>query len=327
MTFMVFNMGMDTATANQFIERLEFNQKNGKSSIKDEVQFGETEIRRFPDGESYLNVLSDVAGLHCVLLIDASVPDEQFLQWIFMAENLKELGAESVGCLIPYLPYMRQDIRFKPGECVTSRHFAKLMSQSFDWLMTSDPHLHRYDCLSEIYSIPTHIVPAAPAIAHWIKANVKNPLIVGPDMESEQWVSDVAGMVGCDYEVLLKERSGDREVEVSLPKYQSHRNQTPVLVDDIISTGQTMAKAVGSLIASGMNPPVCIGVHPLFSDACVGLLTESGAAQVVSCNTLMHPTAQINMVKLWADAFGRWVRTLELVQDTSLEPYPMALAQ
>ncbi len=320
MTFVVFNMGMETSIADRFIECVE--AKQGPEISGQVIQKGALETRSFPDGESYLNVLTNVKDEHCVLLLNAIQPDEQFLTWIFMAENLKELGAKSVGLLIPYLPYMRQDIRFKPGESVTSRHFARLISQSFDWLITTDPHLHRYDCLSEIYTIPTQIVPAAPVIAEWIRNSIQNPLIVGPDSESEQWVAEVASLVGCEFEVLLKERSGDRDVDVSLPKRADLSNKTPVLVDDIISTGQTMAKAVESLMQSGANAPVCIGVHPLFSDACVDLLLGSGAQQVVSCNTIKHPTACINMVDVWADAFLMWSKALGLTAnrtESSLE--------
>ncbi|MFC3150336.1 ribose-phosphate diphosphokinase [Litoribrevibacter euphylliae] len=291
MSRIVFNMGWDAKTAQELI--------SGCAS-----ESGEFEQRCFPDGETYLNVLSDVADRECVLLINGVQPDQQFLSWIYMAENLKELGATSVGMLIPYLPYMRQDIRFKPGECVTSRHFAKLISASFDWLITTDPHLHRYDALSEIYSIPTRIVPAAPAIARWIKQSVDNPVIIGPDIESQQWVQDVASLVGCSYEVLLKERSGDRDVSVSLPKRADFKGFTPVLVDDIISTGRTMANAVVNLIQCDMKAPVCIGVHPLFSDDCIALLKESGAQQVVSCNTLNHPSALIQLTEDWTEALS-----------------------
>jgi len=287
MSRLLFNMGLDA----QLVKAL---------LAESGCELGGYEIRQFPDGETYQNVFTDVADRDCVLLINGVQPDAQFLSWIYMADNLKELGAKSVGLLTPYLPYMRQDIRFKPGECVTSRHFAKMISQNFDWLVTTDPHLHRYDALSEIYSIPTQIVPAAPAIAEWIKANVASPVIVGPDIESQQWVAEVASMVGCEFEVLLKERSGDRDVKVSLPNRKDIMDCTPVLVDDIISTGRTMAAAVSNLVASGMNAPTCIGVHPLFSDECVSLLKEAGASQVVSCNTLNHPSAKIELTRAWA---------------------------
>src|SRR6266508_3440828 len=83
----------------------------------------------------------------------------------------------------PYLAYMRQDRRFKPGEAVTSRQVAQLLSKAFDWLVTVDPHLHRYGALGEIYTIPTRIIHAAPLSYDGVKQNVPDPLIIGPDSD------------------------------------------------------------------------------------------------------------------------------------------------
>ena len=121
-----------------------------------------------------------------------------------------------VGLVAPYLAYMRQDRRFKPGEAVTSREVAQLLSGAFDWLVTVDPHLHRYTSLAEIYRIPTHVTHAAPLISQWIKANVPRALVIGPDSESEQWVSAVASEAGAPFTVL---REG--------PQWRSRRRDHP----------------------------------------------------------------------------------------------------
>ena len=177
------------------------------------------------------------------------------LPLLFAAATARELGASRVGLVAPYLAYMRQDRRFKPGEAVTSRQVARLLSDAFDWLVTVDPHLHRYSSLADIYSIPTHVVHAAPLIAEWIKANVTNPLIIGPDSESEQWVAAVASDVGAPYSVLEKVRHGDRDVEIRLKDLEQWKGRTPVLVDDIISTGRTMIEAVRLSVFARMAIP------------------------------------------------------------------------
>ena len=79
----------------------------------------------------------------------------------------RENGAVQVGLVAPYLPYMRQDKIFSPGEIVSARHFAALLSDHFDWLVTVDPHLHRIANPSDIFSIPAVAVHAATAIARW----------------------------------------------------------------------------------------------------------------------------------------------------------------
>ncbi len=157
---------------------------------------GDVEIRRFPDGETYLRLLGDVDGREIMIVCTLDRPDDKILPLLFLAATARELGARAIGLVAPYLAYMRQDRRFNPGEAVTSRQIARLLSDSFDWLATVDQHLHRYSALSEIYRIPTKVVHAAPLISEWIRKNVETPLIIGPDSESEQWVSAVAKEAG-----------------------------------------------------------------------------------------------------------------------------------
>ncbi|MCA1481376.1 phosphoribosyltransferase family protein, partial [Bradyrhizobium sp. NBAIM08] len=136
----------------------------------------------------------------------------------------------------------------------------------FDGLVTVDPHLHRYDSLDAVYWTPSRVVHAAPLLAQWIQNNAYQPLLIGPDSESEQWVSEVARLAGAPYLVLEKVRRGDRDVSVSVPDVGRWLNHTPVLVDDIISTARTMIETVGHVRAAGLLPPICVGVHGIFAD-------------------------------------------------------------
>lgn len=260
------------------------------------------ESRRFPDGEIYLRVLDVVQGLHVAVVAQLRDPDPQLPGLLFLADALRELGAASVGLVAPYLPYMRQDARFHAGEAVTSRSFARLVSSAFAWLATVDPHLHRVASLDAIYGLRAAVVPSAPRIAAWLRAEVTQPHIVGPDEESEQWVSDVAARVGCGYSVLHKHRSGDRSVGLTWPGLDALRGRTPVLVDDIIASGQTMATTVRELVAMGFTAPVCVGVHPVFAGDALAVLRQAGAARIVSCNTLPHPTNAIDVTTALAES-------------------------
>lgn len=216
---------------------------------------GELLLHRFPDGETCPRLARAVDGRDMVLVAALDQPDSKIMALYLSACVARELGARSVGLVVPYLPYMRQDAVFAPGQGVTSRHVARLLSGCCDWLVTVDPHLHRYHNLSELYEIATEVVPAAPLIARWIGANVARPVLVGPDQESEQWVAQVATGAGCPYTVLSKVRSGDREVAVSLPDAAQLAGRTPVLVDDIVSTARTMIAAVERLKAAASPRP------------------------------------------------------------------------
>jgi ribose-phosphate pyrophosphokinase len=263
-------------------------------------------VRRFPDGESYVRLGSAVAGRDVVLACGLDRPDPKVIPLLFALEAARELGASRVGLVAPYLCYMRQDRRFQDGEAVAARLFGRVLSRSVDWLVTVDPHLHRIHDLAEVVSVPARVVHAAPAIAAWVQVEVERPLFVGPDAESEQWVSNVARRADAPWIVLRKVRRGDREVEVSVPDVDRWRDRVPVLVDDIVSTGRTLLETLGHLKRAGMKPPVCVAVHALFAERASEDLIAAGA-RVVTCNTVAHATNAIDLVPDLAEAVAALV--------------------
>jgi len=245
-------------------------------------------VRHFPDGEVYVRIEAPVTDREVVLVCGLDKPHEKILPLLFLAATAKDLGARRVGLVAPYLSFMRQDSRFKPGEGVTSRYFARLLSDTVDWLVTVDPHLHRWDSLDEIYQIPSRVAHAAPAIARWVRDEIDRPLLVGPDAESEQWVAAVAALADAPFVVLEKVRHGDRDVDVSPPDLAPHAGRTPVLIDDIISTARTMIETLGHLSRAGAPPPVCVGIHAVFADHAHDDLLAAGASRIATCNTIAH---------------------------------------
>jgi ribose-phosphate pyrophosphokinase len=261
-------------------------------------ELGALKTRRFPDGEAYVRLLSDVRGKCVDIVCTLARPDTQFLSLIYAAETARELGAASVNLVAPYLAYMRQDRRFEAGEAISSMHFARLVSQSFDSLATVDPHLHRHRTLDEIFAIPTRVEHAAPLLADWIRMHVADALVIGPDAESEQWVSAVAERAGgSPYVVSTKTRFGDRDVKIDVPDLLRWRDRRPVLIDDIVSSGRTMIETARELAARGMPKPVCLAVHALFADDSYAELLAL-AEQVVSTDTIPHASNGISVVDL-----------------------------
>ena len=262
---------------------------------------GALTLRQFPDGETYVRGETPCEGLDVVLAANLFQPNAQFLPMVYSVRALRVLGARRVFLVSPYLPYMRQDARFQPGEVITSRIFAKLLSDTVDGLITVDPHLHRYTTLGEIYSIPTRVEHAAAPVAAWIRDNVKQAVIVGPDGESEQWVSEVADMAGAPFIVLTKTRRGDRDVSIEVPPLAEWQEHTPVLVDDIISTARTMIETTGHLKKAGYASVICIGVHAVFAGDAYEALKGAGAAEIISANTVPHFSNAIDLTPLLID--------------------------
>lgn len=272
----------------------------GSKNIAEQVikhgdyEMGAMEIRRFPDEEVYVRLLSDVRDRKVILIATLDRVDEKLLSLIFSAQMIKELGASEVGLIAPYLSYMRQDERFKEGEGITSKYFGKLLSSYFDWMITIDPHLHRRHSMDEIYTMPVAVLHAIEPITKWIKKNVPAPFMMGPDQESIQWVGEIAKNLDVPFVVAEKTRKGDREIETLIPRLDHYKNLTPVLVDDIISTGKTMLSTISQLKALGMKPPICIGVHAVFAEGAYDELCQSGA-KVVTTNTIEHMSNQIDV--------------------------------
>ncbi len=245
-------------------------------------------LHRFPDGESLVTLSGDYAGRTVAIVATLRDPDRLAMPLRFAAATARELGALHVGLVAPYLGYMRQDRRFHPGEAVSAPLFARFLEESFDWLVTVDPHLHRIASLDRLFQIPCRRVAAAPLLAEWIAANVPDAVLLGPDSESRQWVIDVARRAGRPFEVLAKIRNGDRQVELSLPDSNLLRTGTPVILDDIASSGRTLVRAIERLAEADARAPVCVIIHAVFSDTAHADIMAAGAARVVTTDSIPH---------------------------------------
>ena len=269
---------------------------------------GTLACRRFPDGESLVRIESSAKRRAVILCCTLRRPDARLIQLLLAARTARELGASSVGLVAPYLAYMRQDTRFHPGEAVSSRILGDILSTSLDWIATVDPHLHRHRALSEVFSIPALAIPSARLLAAWIRDHVAEPVLIGPDAESKQWVHAVAAAAGLPSIVLRKIRRGDRDVSVSAKTLEACRGRTPVLIDDIVSTGGTLAATVKLLRRARMRAPTCVVVHGLFAPGALAALTAAGAGRIVTTNSIPHASNAIDIVPLIAQAVAPLAR-------------------
>jgi ribose-phosphate pyrophosphokinase len=281
-----------------------------KLASKLNAKVGKAVIREFPDGESYIRIFTDVKDKHAILICTLNKPNNKILPIYFLSQTLKVLGAKKVCLVAPYLAYMRQDTTFNPGESITSNYFGRLISEFIDCILTVDPHLHRIKSLSEVYNIPNVVIHAAGEISKWINAHVKNPVIIGPDSESKQWVSTVAKKAKAPFIVLNKTRYSANRVKIFIPDIVKYKNSTPILVDDIISTAHTMMETIHHLKNSDMKPPVCIGIHAVFSGNAYKKLMNCGVEKIITCNTILHPSNGINISNMIAKGTLKMISVL-----------------
>jgi len=259
------------------------------------------ERHRFPDGELKLRLPPGLPP-RVVLLRTLDYPNEKLVELLLVASTARQLGAQHLTLVAPYLAYMRQDIAFHPGEVVSQRVVGRFLASLFDAVVTVDPHLHRVATLEEAVPVPRAVVlSGAPLLADCIADHVQHPLLVGPDEESAQWIGQAAARHGFDFAVCRKIRHGDRHVEVALPDV-SVAGRNVVLLDDVASSGHTLAVATRLLLAAGANSVDVAVTHALFADDAVQLIKTAGVGQVWSTDCIAHPTNAVSMAPAIANA-------------------------
>ena len=256
---------------------------------------GNMTLHQFPDEETVIKIESRVADRQVFFITSLDKPNIKLLPLLFASQTAKSLGASAIVLIAPYLSYMRQDKVFEPGQGITSLYFAKLLSRYFDGLITIDPHLHRWHSLDELYEIPTKVLHATDPIADWLRTSIKKPILIGPDIESTQWVKEIASKASVPFLILEKNRRGDDSVVISVHNIEQYKDFVPVLIDDIISTGVTMRETVKILKKLEMPRPICIGVHGLFSGDAYDQLSASGVEDIITCNTIRHSSNSIDV--------------------------------
>lgn len=259
------------------------------------------DIHRFPDGESRVRLPVDLPA-HVVLCRSLNQPNEKLVELMLAARAARELGARTLTLAAPYLCYMRQDTAFAPGEAVSQGIIGEWLGGLFDRVVTVDPHLHRTHELGDVLpGAEALALSAAPAMSDYLKHLPDSPLLIGPDDEARQWVQQIAELSGVEFAVATKKRSGDRDVEVSLTDHDCS-NRNVVLVDDIISTGETMAAAARLARAEGAAEIHCLVTHALFCAGALELLEAAGAADVVSTDSIAHSSNRIHLAPIIAEA-------------------------
>ncbi len=274
--------------------------KNIAKSLKED--YSEIKFRKFPDGELYIKLQKDVKGKH-VILVQSFYGDisDCIMEVIFAANTAKSLGAKKVTLIAPHFPYHRQDKSFHSGESVSIHSMGKLMDRTVDEIVIMDPHLHRIDSLSKIFKIPSVKVTANDTIADYIKKNIKNAAIVGPDWESFKWAEYIGKKIGCEYHILHKKRWSSHKVKIYFRKGVELKGKKVVIIDDIISSGHTILETIKQLRSIGIQDISVICVHGIFAEGCLPKLQKTGA-KILSCNTIPSSVSKIDVSEAFAKA-------------------------
>lgn len=256
---------------------------------------------RFPDGELKLRLPSALPA-RVVLLRTLDNPNEKLVELLLVARTARALGAQHLTLVAPYLAYMRQDMAFQSGEVVSQTVVGRFLADLFDAVITVDPHLHRVATLAEAVPVAqATVLSGAPLLADLIATHLPHALLVGPDEESAQWIAQAAARHGFDHAVCHKIRHGDRDVQIALPDIRV-QGRCVVLLDDVASSGHTLAGAARLLLSAGAASVDVAVTHALFAHDAMQVIKDAGIGRVWSTDCVAHPSNAVSMAPAIADA-------------------------
>jgi ribose-phosphate pyrophosphokinase len=215
---------------------------------------------------------------------------------------------------------MRQDAAFRKGEAISQKAIGQFLAGIVDRVVTVDAHLHRTHHLKDVFpSIEADNLSAMPAIADALRASGfdQRTFVVGPDAESQLWISELAGRLGVAHMVGQKIRRSDRSVEIAFADPALITGRPILLVDDIVSSGSTLIACAKALSAAGAVSIDAIAVHALFSPELTGAFLQSGIRSIRSAHSVPHPTNAIPLDGILVDALLNEMGTSPLPERTS----------
>jgi len=266
--------------------------------------YQQVKVHYFPDGECKVT-LPTCLPEQVILCRSLDRPNNKLIELLFAARTARQLGARRLTLVAPYLCYMRQDKAFHAGEAISQSIIGQMLADLFDDVITVDPHLHRTLYLEDAIPVSHAVKLSAAEVMREFLCQAEqfnnNTLLLGPDAESEQWVSSIAGGCGLDYAVASKERLGDRELNIELPELDFSGKHI-VLVDDVISSGETVAIAAEGCYERGAKQVNVLVTHALFAPNAIERLQQVGITGIWSTDSIPHSTNQISLAGLLAAA-------------------------
>ena len=251
------------------------------------------EFRSFPDGELY--VRAEASGDELVI-IGSVTNSDSLIQLLLLIDACE---AEDLTLVIPYMGYARQDKKFRPGEPISARAVARALSQGTDRVFTINVH---EETVLDHFTVPAENISIAESIGDYIKETIpKNPLVLAPDEGAADFAADVAASAGCEWDHLQKTRLSGTEVNIA-PKNIDAKGRTVVIVDDIISTGGTLAMAAGMLREQGAAEVHAACVHGVFTNGGYARLASANIKSIAASDTIESGASRISAAESIAAA-------------------------
>jgi ribose-phosphate pyrophosphokinase len=245
--------------------------------------------KRFPDDELYIRILEDISG-EDVIIIQTSYPDTNILELFLLQDAAKEANAKKITVIIPYFGYSRQDKKFLSGEPISAKAIANLISINANEVITVDPHK---DHILDFFSIPAFSCSAVNEIACYLK-NKGIDLVLAPDKGALDKAKQASSVLNCDFDYIEKTRIDGSTVEIK-PKSLDTSGMNVAIIDDIISTGGTMAMSIKELKKQGAKNVFVSCTHGLFAGEAIKKLLSAGCNEIISTDTIFSKYSKVKV--------------------------------
>src|SRR5947209_3989004 len=249
----------------------------------------------FPDGERYVRLLGLVSGEH-VVLVQTTHPGPMIVEFLLLADAIRDAGARRLTAVVPYFGYGRQDKRFLDGEAVSAKTIAKHIAVDCDELLTMAIPARR-DILQS-FPLPTREVSGMPAIGRYLKS-AKVDALLAPDEGALRLAKEASAVAGVPFDFLMKKRIDSYTVKME-PKALAVKGKSIAIVDDVISTGGTIATAAKELRAQGARRVIAACVHGLFVGPAEANLKVCD--DVIATDTVLSPHTKVSVAPEFAAA-------------------------
>jgi ribose-phosphate pyrophosphokinase len=253
-----------------------------------------SEWKSFPDGEFKVRIPEPVAG-EDVVLVQSTYPPEKVLELFFLQDALREGNARRITLVIPYFGFGRQDRPFEPGEGVSSRALVRRIEGEADLIISVDIHNDR---VLGYFQVPVKNVSGAPSLGRFLRARDID-MVLAPDLNASRFAKAVAALVGCPWEFLEKSRIDSWTVETKAKSLEV-AGLGVAIVDDVISTGGTIANAARVLKDQGARKVIAACVHGVFIDGALDRLSICDV--VVATDTIESARARVSVAPEVAEA-------------------------
>ncbi|ADC69253.1 ribose-phosphate pyrophosphokinase [Methanocaldococcus sp. FS406-22] len=255
------------------------------------------EYKRFPDNEIYVRVVDEINDDEAVIINTQKNQNDAIVETVLLCDALRDEGVKKITLVAPYLAYARQDKKFNPGEAISIRALAKIYSNIVDKLITINPHETH---IKDFFTIPFIYGDAIPKLAEYVKDKLENPIVLAPDKGALEFAKTASKILNAEYDYLEKTRLSPTEIQIA-PKTLDANGRDVLIVDDIISTGGTMATAVKLLKEQGAKRIIAACVHPVLIGDALNKLYSAGVEEVVGTDTYLSEVSKVSVAEIIVD--------------------------